>query len=87
MAGTLYSPDRVPGIRAGLATAQGQHRGVEHELGVWLHTQRYKTRRGELDPAKAAALDERLPGWTSGRTRGRKPQGIPVADPGRPGLD
>lgn len=55
--------------------------GVEHELGVWLHTQRYKARRRELDPAKAAVLDELLPGWRSGRIRGRKPQGIPVVDP------
>lgn len=51
----------------------------ERELGVWLHTQRYKARRGELDPAKMAALDARLPGWRSGRTRGRKPLGIPVS--------
>jgi hypothetical protein len=41
----------------------------EHELGIWLHTQRFKHRRGELDPAKAAA-----PGWRTGRTRGRKPK-------------
>jgi hypothetical protein len=26
--------------------------GEEHELGVWLHTQRYKQRRGELAPRK-----------------------------------
>ena len=47
--------------------------GLEHELGVWIHTQRYKERRGELDPSKVAALDARVPGWRSGRTRGRKP--------------
>lgn len=47
--------------------------GVEHELGVWIHTQRYKERRGELDPAKVAALDASVPGWRAGRTRGRKP--------------
>lgn len=46
--------------------------GREHELGVWIHTQRYKERRGELDPAKVASLDARVPGWRSGRTRGRK---------------
>lgn len=45
--------------------------GLEHDLGVWLHTQRYKARCGALDPVKAAALDARLPGWRSGRTRGR----------------
>lgn len=52
---------------------------LERELGVWLHTQRYKARRGELDPAKMAALDARLPGWRSGRTRGRKPSGSSVS--------
>jgi hypothetical protein len=34
----------------------------EHELGVWLHTQRFRQRRGELDPAKADALDAAAPG-------------------------
>lgn len=48
--------------------------GPEHDLGVWLHTQRYKARRGELGAAKLAALDARVPGWRSGRTRGRKPR-------------
>lgn len=48
--------------------------GVEHELGVWLHTQRFRQRRGELDPAKAGALDAAAPGWRTGRTRGRKPK-------------
>jgi hypothetical protein len=48
--------------------------GEEHELGVWLHTQRFRQHRGELDPAKADALDAAAPGWRTGRTRGRKPQ-------------
>lgn len=48
--------------------------GEEHELGVWLHTQRYKLRRGELEPAKEQAMDESLPGWRTGRQRGRKPR-------------
>lgn len=48
--------------------------GVEHELGVWLHTQRFRQRRGELDPAKANALDTAAPGWRTGRTRGKKPK-------------
>jgi hypothetical protein len=48
--------------------------GDEHELGVWLHTQRVKQRRGELDPAKAQALDTAAPGWRTGRPRGRKPK-------------
>ncbi|MFE4542205.1 helicase associated domain-containing protein [Arthrobacter sp. NPDC056727] len=47
--------------------------GEEHELGVWLHAQRQKARRGDLAPAKAQALDEALPGWRAGRQRGRKP--------------
>jgi hypothetical protein len=46
--------------------------GEEHELGVWLHSQRQKARRGELDPAKAEALDQAVPGWRDGRRRGRK---------------
>lgn len=58
--------------------------GLEHELGVWLHTQRYKARRGELNHAKSAVLDARLPGWRSGRSRGRKPLRLPIVDPARP---
>jgi hypothetical protein len=45
--------------------------GKEQELGVWLHTQRYKARRGALDSAKTSALDEAVPGWRQGRKRGR----------------
>ncbi|MDP9983118.1 hypothetical protein J2W14_002531 [Pseudarthrobacter oxydans] len=43
----------------------------EHTLGVWIHTQRYKNRRGELDPGKVKLLDDAVPGWQTGRTRGR----------------
>jgi hypothetical protein len=43
----------------------------EHTLGVWIHTQRYKRRRGNLDPAKLKLLDDAVPGWQVGRTRGR----------------
>jgi hypothetical protein len=43
----------------------------EHTLGVWIHTQRYKNRRGELDPVKVKLLDSAVPGWQTGRTRGR----------------
>ncbi|MCB5275498.1 hypothetical protein BJG92_03049 [Arthrobacter sp. SO5] len=46
----------------------------EHTLGVWIHTQRYKHRRGDLDPEKAALLDAAAPGWQVGRTRGRRPR-------------
>jgi hypothetical protein len=48
--------------------------GEEHELGIWLHSQRQKARSGELDPAKARALDDAVPGWRKGRQRGRKPR-------------
>ena len=43
----------------------------EHTLGVWIHQQRYKRRRGELEPSKSMLLDGAIPGWQSGRTRGR----------------
>ncbi|AOT03272.1 helicase associated domain-containing protein [Arthrobacter sp. U41] len=43
----------------------------EHTLGVWIHTQRYKHRRRELDRAKVKLLNAALPGWQTGRTRGR----------------
>ena len=46
----------------------------EHTLGVWIHTQRYKRRRGELDPLKVKLLDDAVPGWQTGRTRGRPPR-------------
>lgn len=45
----------------------------EHTLGVWIHTQRYKRRRGVLDPVRITLLDAALPGWETGRTRGRPP--------------
>lgn len=48
--------------------------GEEHDLGVWLHLQRSKLHRGELDAAKAKALDAAIPGWRIGRQRGRKPK-------------
>jgi hypothetical protein len=60
--------------------------GQEHDLGVWLHTQRYKLRRGELGPAKKSALDATVPGWSAGRTRGRKARPAPDTDD-RAGLD
>jgi hypothetical protein len=43
----------------------------EHTLGVWIHVQRYKNRRDELDPVKVKLLDSAVPGWQTGRTRGR----------------
>jgi hypothetical protein len=43
----------------------------EHTLGVWIHAQRNKRRRGELDPLKVKLLDDADPGWQAGRTRGR----------------
>jgi hypothetical protein len=47
--------------------------GVEHDLGVWLHFQRYKARRGELAADKIGSVDEAVPGWRMGRKRGRRP--------------
>lgn len=46
----------------------------EHALGVWIHTQRYKSRRGDLNPVKVKLLDDAVPGWQAGRTRGRHPR-------------
>ena len=46
----------------------------EHTLGVWIHTQRYKHRRGGVDPARIKLLDQSVPGWQAGRTRGRPPR-------------
>ncbi|MCU1532996.1 MAG: helicase-associated protein [Arthrobacter sp.] len=43
----------------------------EHTLRVWIHAQRYKRRRDELDPVKVKLLDDAVPGWQAGRTRGR----------------
>ncbi|WP_185982269.1 helicase associated domain-containing protein [Arthrobacter sp. KBS0703] len=51
--------------------------GLEHDLGVWLHYQRAKLHRGELDEAKVRALDKALPGWREGRKLGRKPVNVP----------
>lgn len=44
----------------------------ERVLGMWLHIQRTKYRRDELDHHKAKQLNT-LPGWRDGRTRGRPP--------------
>lgn len=46
----------------------------EHTLGVWIHAQRYKRRRGELDLLSVKLLDDAAPGWQTGRTRGRPPR-------------
>jgi hypothetical protein len=45
----------------------------ERLLGMWLHIQRMKKRRNELDHDKEAQLNTILPGWRDGRTRGRPP--------------
>jgi hypothetical protein len=50
----------------------------EHTLGVWIHTQRYKHRRGDLGPAKIKLLDQAVPGRQTGRTRGRPPHAGPA---------
>lgn len=46
----------------------------EHTLRAWIHTQRYTRRRGNLDPVRLKLLDDAVPGWQTGRTRGRPPQ-------------
>jgi hypothetical protein len=48
----------------------------EHTLGVWIHAQRQKHRNGALDAEKAKLLDEAVPGWQTGGTRGRQARGI-----------
>lgn len=48
--------------------------GEEHDLGVWLHYQRFRARRGELAAGKVDALNIAVPGWRTGRPRGRKSQ-------------
>jgi hypothetical protein len=48
----------------------------ERVLGIWLHIQRMKYRRNELNQDTEAQLDRLLPSWREGRTRGR-PLGAP----------
>jgi hypothetical protein len=45
----------------------------ERAIGMWLHIQRLKYRRNELDQDKETRLNTLLPGWRDGRTRGRPP--------------
>ncbi|WP_248761364.1 Helicase associated domain protein [Pseudarthrobacter sp. SSS035] len=45
----------------------------ERLLGMWLHIQRMKYRRNELDQDKEEQLNTLLRGWRDGRTRGRPP--------------
>ncbi|KQQ98417.1 helicase-associated protein [Arthrobacter sp. Leaf141] len=49
------------------------HYASDHErtLGVWIHAPRQKHLLGELEPAKIKLLDVAVPGWRTGRTRGR----------------
>ncbi|WP_442545234.1 helicase associated domain-containing protein [Arthrobacter sp. KN11-1C] len=46
----------------------------ERTLGVWMHAQRQKHRRGELEAEKVKLLDTAIPGLQAGRTRGRPPR-------------
>ncbi|WP_306905345.1 helicase associated domain-containing protein [Arthrobacter pascens] len=41
----------------------------ERVLGVWLHSQRIKHRRSELNEGKEKLLNTILPGWRTGRKR------------------
>ena len=45
----------------------------ERALGMWLHIQRMKHHRHELDQDKETQLNTLLPDWRNGRTRGRPP--------------
>lgn len=45
----------------------------ERVLGMWLHIQRMKYRRNELDAEKETQLNTVLPRWRDGRKRGRPP--------------
>jgi len=45
----------------------------ERVLGMWLHIQRMKYRRNELDQDNEARLNAMLPRWRDGRARGRPP--------------
>lgn len=76
---------RLIGLTAYMAAGNNwprhKRRDTEEErlLGVWLHIQRMKYRRGELDQDKQDQLNTLLPGWRDGRVRGRPP------GPGTPG--
>ncbi|WP_146033061.1 helicase associated domain-containing protein [Arthrobacter sp. AFG20] len=78
MTGPARRTGAVPDGRAGPAPHTAAVIGEEHDLGVRLHAQRQKARRGDLEPDKARALDEVLPGWRTGRQRGRKPHAVPI---------
>lgn len=41
--------------------------GQEKHLGMWLRSQRFNHRRGQLSPARAQTLESSLPSWTTGR--------------------
>lgn len=63
---------------------------LERELGFWLHSQRFKLRRGNLNSEQAEELNAALPGWLAGRKRGKKAQLSPEQihpGPVRPGRD
>lgn len=46
----------------------------ERLLRMWLHIQRMKYRRNELNQDKESQLNTLMPGWRDGRTRGRPPR-------------
>lgn len=62
-------------MEAGNAWPRHKRTDTEEErvLGMWLHIQRMKYRRTELDHDKEEQLNTILPGWRDGRTRGRPP--------------
>ncbi|UZX04010.1 helicase-associated protein [Arthrobacter sp. CDRTa11] len=70
--------DRLSGLMAYLATAEDwpRHKNTDSDeekvLGVWLQYQRTKLAAGQLDAGKTSQLDDSLPGWREGRSKGRK---------------
>lgn len=58
-----------------------RHKGPDTEeeriLGAWLQYQRTKLAAGQIDAIKAERLDEAMPGWRQGRTKGRKARTVP----------
>jgi hypothetical protein len=70
---------RLKELTAYMAAENGwpRHKNTDTEeervLGIWLHIQRMKYRRDELDHDKEAKLNALLPKWREGRTRGRPP--------------
>jgi hypothetical protein len=65
----------APAFRDGLAVLpgwEGRRPAAADEHRCLAAHPRYRDRRGEPDPQKAQALDDVVPEWRTGRTRGRQ---------------